>query len=330
MKNGVPVADEPVNYYYLGMIKKAKRIRAFQSAIRASVRPDNVVVEIGSGLGTYSFFAVQSSARRVYAIEPERVIEVAENIATKKDLSERITLIRGDSTEVVLPEQADVLVFEDFSSLFLRRGLEELVRDALDGHLKDGGIVLPHAVSLHLAPVGDRSLWNDVLKLEDERYQLYGLDMSVLREMMLASPHVRKIEPEALLADPQVFKTIVLKQQDSYLFDEVLSARISRSGVMYGLVGWFDLMLTNDVRLSNAPTSHESVWRPGVLPLANPLHVTEGELVTLGLSCARSSQMRDLWWTWQGSATSGFAHNCSFQGIPFRPNDLDGHADKVA
>jgi len=34
MKNGASISDESVNYhYYLGMIKKAQRIRAFQSAI---------------------------------------------------------------------------------------------------------------------------------------------------------------------------------------------------------------------------------------------------------------------------------------------------------
>src|SRR4249919_901777 len=111
MNNGVRTADEPVNYYYyLGMIKKAERIRAFQSAIQTSVRKDDVVVEIGAGLGTYSFFAARSGARRVYAIERERVIEVAEQLAAKNGLTERIEFIRSDSTETTLPEQADVLI----------------------------------------------------------------------------------------------------------------------------------------------------------------------------------------------------------------------------
>jgi len=330
MKSRVPVANEPVNYYYyLRMIKKAERVRAFQSAIRASVRADDVVVEIGSGLGTYSFFAAQSVAKRVYAIERERVIEVAQELAARNGLSERITFIRADSADLVLPEKADVLILEDFSSLFLRRGLEELVRDALERHVKEGAIILPHAVSLNLAPVGDEALWHGVLNLEDERYHLYGLDLRVLREMMLASPHVRQIELDALLAAPQVFKTVVLNQQDSFLFDEVLSATVTRAGMMHGLAGWFDLALTNEVRLSNAPTSSDSVWHQVFFPFTTPLPVRAGEVVHLRLSCARSSTTRDLWWTWQASAPSGSAHNCSFQGIPFRPSPLDVPAGSV-
>jgi precorrin-6B methylase 2 len=318
MTNGESFSDESVNYYYyLGMIKKAERIRAFESAIQATVHEDDVVVEIGSGLGTYSFFAARSGARRVYAIERERVSEVAEELAAKNGLADRIAFIRADSKETTLPEPADVLIIEDFSSLFLRRGLEELVRDTFARHLKPDARTVPHAVSLYVAPVGDPSLWHSVLNLEADGYQLYGLDLTVLREMMLASPHVRKIEPDALLAAPTAFKTIVLKQQQSYLFDEVLTVVITGSGTMYGLGGWFDLMLTDSIRLSNAPGS-DSVWLQVYFPFASPLKVTAGEVVKLRLSCARSSQTRDLWWTWQASATSGSAHNCSFQGVTFR------------
>jgi protein arginine N-methyltransferase 1 len=282
-----------------------------------------VVVEIGAGLGTYSFFAARSGARRVYGIEREGVIRVAEELAARNGLAGHITFVRGDSTEVVLPEKADVLVLEDFSSLFLRRGLEEVVRDALDRHLREGGIVIPQAVSLCIAPVGDAALWKGLLNLEDESYRLYGLDLGLLRQMMLDNPHVRAIEAQSLLADPVIFKTIELKQAQSYLFDEVVAVKIVRSGTMYGLAGWFDLTLTPDVVLSNAPANPESVWRQVFFPFSNPLTVTEGETVTLRLSCARSSGTRDIWWTWQAAAASGSAFNCSFQGIPFRADQQD-------
>ena len=328
--SGGSVGDETVNYYYyLSLIKAKERIRAFQSALRSCVRNGDVVVEIGSGLGTYSFFAAQSGAARVYGIEKERVVQVAEELAARNGLARQITFVRALSTEIVLPEKGDVLVLEDFSSLFLRRGLEELVRDALDRHLKEGGIVIPHAVSLFVAPVGDESVWKGLLNLEDESYQLYGLDLGLLRTMMLDSPHVRQIEPQALLAEPITVKTIELKEAQTYLFDEVLEVRIVRSGTVYGLAGWFDLTLTKDVLLSNAPGNPESVWRQAFFPFSNPLQVTEGETVTLRLACARSARTRDIWWTWQGSAASGSAYNSSFQGIPFRPSQVEADAGSL-
>ena len=227
--------------------------------------------------------------------------------------------------EVELPEKGDLLVLEHFSSLFVRRGIEELMHDALERHLKEGCRVMPQAVSLFMAPIGDETLWKTCLTLEDDNYQLCGLDLGLLRQMMLDSPHVRTIEPQALLAEPRTFKTINLKQSESYLFDEVLAVRIDRSGTMYGIAGWFDLQLTETLVLSNGPSNPDSTWAQVFFPFSNPLRVTQGETVTLRLSCTRSAHTRDIWWTWQASASSGLADNRSFQGIPLPRGSLRSH-----
>ena len=321
-----PVREEAFDYnYYARLLLGKHRIRAFQSALQSAVRPGDVVVEIGAGLGTYSFFAAQSGAKRVYAIEKERVIHVAEQLAVRNGLAEKITFVPGDSLEIVLPEKGDLLVLEDFSSLFVRRGIEECMHDALKRHLKEAGRVMPQAVSLFMAPVGDETLWKTCLNLEDDNYQLCGLDLSLLRQMMLDSPHVRAIAPQALLAEPRTFKTINLKQSESYLFDQVLAVKIDRSGTMYGIAGWFDLQLTETLVLSNGPSNPASTWAQVFFPFSNPLSVTHGETIVLRLSCTRSADTRDIWWTWQASASSGVADNRSFQGVPLARGSLRSH-----
>jgi len=317
------VPDETVNYYYyLALITARERIEAFRRALAARVRPGNVVVEVGAGLGTYSFFAAQSGARRVYAIEKERIVHLAEQLAESNGLAEQVAFVRGDSTEVVLPEKADVLVLEDFSSLFMRRGLEELVRDALSRHLHENGVIVPHAVSLYAAPIGDPALWRGLLSLEDDGYRRYGLNLGLLRDIMLRSPHVRRVEPESLLAQPVALKTIELKNVSEYLFDRTVAMNIERTGTVYGLAGWFDLQITPDIRLSNAPSNPESVWRQVFFPFSEPQTVTAGETAMARLACVRSARTHDIWWTWQLSAAAGSSENCSFAGVPFESRNL--------
>ena len=303
-------------YYYTRMLRAAQRVKAFKAGLASSVRSGDVVVEIGAGLGTYSFFAAQCGARRVYAIEKGRVITVARELAARNGLSERITFLHADSTEARLPEKADLLILEDFSSLFVRRGLEEMVRDAVSRHLKADATVIPRAVSLYLAPLGDKALWTSVLELDADDYRLYGLDLGLLREIMLGSPHVRAIEEQALLAAPVKFKTIDLAEAATYLFDEVLSVTISKAGTIYGLGGWFDAAITSDIFLSNAPSNAESLWRQVFLPFSAPIAVVAGETALLRISCSRSRDTKDIWWTWQASAASGASSGSSFQGIP--------------
>jgi len=81
--------------------------------------------------------------------------------------------------------------------------------------MKPDGGTIPQAVSLYVAPVGDFEVWKTCLTLEDIGYRLYGLDLMILRQMALDSPHVRRISVEALLAEPLALKTIELKQTSS-------------------------------------------------------------------------------------------------------------------
>jgi hypothetical protein len=315
-----PSVDEPGidYYYYTRMLRAAQRVMAFKAGLASTIRSGEVVVEIGAGLGTYSLFAAQCGARRVYAIEKGPVITLARELAARNGYSEQITFLHGHSTEVILPEQADMLILEDFSSLFVRRGLEEMVRDAVSRHLKPGATVIPHAVSLYLAPLGDAALWTSILELEDHDYRLYGLDLGLLREIMLGSPHVRAIDEQALLSAPVKFKTIELARDETYLFDEVLSVKIARAGAIYGLVGWFDAAITGEILLSNAPSNTESLWRQVFFPFPAPLDVAAGETAVMRICCSRSRDTRDIWWTWQAAAASGVAASSSFQGTPLR------------
>ena len=71
---------------YGRMIGDNTRTNAYQQAIQQLVNSDSVVVDLGAGLGILSFLACAAGARKVYAIEPDDVITVAQEIARQKVL----------------------------------------------------------------------------------------------------------------------------------------------------------------------------------------------------------------------------------------------------
>src|SRR5579863_2992981 len=110
---------------YQLMLMDEPRIRRYEQAIRVSVKPGDVVVDIGSAMGTFSLFAAQAGARHVYGIEVERIVDVAREAAASAGLADRVTFIEGYSTDVTLPEPADVVLYEDFTSLLLHASVGE-------------------------------------------------------------------------------------------------------------------------------------------------------------------------------------------------------------
>src|SRR2546426_7231890 len=92
------------------MIHDRVRTNAYAEALRTSVNPDSVVLDIGTGSGILALLACKFGARRVYAIEPGEAIQLARELAAANGVAQRIEFIRNVSTRVTLPESADVIV----------------------------------------------------------------------------------------------------------------------------------------------------------------------------------------------------------------------------
>jgi predicted RNA methylase len=95
-------------------LKDEARTLAFRDAIRAVVRPGDVVVDVGAGSGILSFFAAEAGASRVYAVEIDPVSAAAlrRSIELNPAVAGRIAVVEGDAAVVDLPRYVDVVVAE--------------------------------------------------------------------------------------------------------------------------------------------------------------------------------------------------------------------------
>ena len=68
------------------MIEDRVRVDAYTQAMRQAIRPGSVVLEIGTGPGIFAVLACKLGAKRVYAIEPDDIIQLAREIAAAQRL----------------------------------------------------------------------------------------------------------------------------------------------------------------------------------------------------------------------------------------------------
>ena len=128
---------------YSGMIADTVRTEASIRALRETITPDSVVVDIGTGTGIFALLACRLGARRIDAIEPDDAIQVAQAMAVANGCSDRIEFIQDLSTKVSLPERADVIVSDIGGVLPWFRSHILSIVDARRRFLAPGGSLIP-------------------------------------------------------------------------------------------------------------------------------------------------------------------------------------------
>lgn len=94
-------------------LKDSVRTHAFREAIHRVVRPGDVIVDAGAGTGILSFFAAESGASRVLAVEIDPLLAARLRTSIELNgLTDVITVIEGDVRDVSLPPAVDVVIAE--------------------------------------------------------------------------------------------------------------------------------------------------------------------------------------------------------------------------
>lgn len=239
------------------MLEDRVRTTRFLQAIRRTVRPGDVVVEVGTGSGVLALAAAKAGAARVYAIESQAIADVAQRLFEGSGVGDRITLLRGLSTELPLPEKADVLVSEIIGHDPFDERILETTRDAVSRFLKPDARLIPSRLRVFATPVEvpeaiRRKTFFTPMFLEHwERW--YSLPLTALRESAagLRRTSVNPWDARAwpTLAKPCLLHDLPLADTPSPLVCEA-SLRFARSGALGGLLIHFEAQLAEGIFLS--------------------------------------------------------------------------------
>src|SRR5215203_4139717 len=97
-------------HFYGQMIADGPRVQAYAEALRRTVTPNSVVMDLGGGRSIFELLACKFGARHVYAVEPENVIGLAREAAAANGFPELIEFFEKPSTEITVSEPADIII----------------------------------------------------------------------------------------------------------------------------------------------------------------------------------------------------------------------------
>src|SRR3954467_14013850 len=128
------------------------RNERYARALAAVVNENSVVLDLGAGTGIHGMIAARLGARRVYLVEPEDVIAVAEEAVRTKQLQDVVRCVQGAVEDVEIPEPVDVIVSALTGNFLLSEDLLPVLFHARDRLLKPGGTLVPDQATIELVP----------------------------------------------------------------------------------------------------------------------------------------------------------------------------------
>ena len=144
-----------VNQLFAGhekLLSDAQRNKLLYQALEKHVTSESSVLDIGSGTGIWAVAAATLGAKRVVAIEEEPLlIGFIKTLAAENGVAEKVEAIQGDSRQVQLGKEFDIVISETVGHLVFDESIASIMIDARERFLKPGGILIPETVALVVA-----------------------------------------------------------------------------------------------------------------------------------------------------------------------------------
>jgi protein arginine N-methyltransferase 1 len=307
---------------YGRMIADDIRMEAFCRALRQAIGPDSVVVDIGAGTGIFTLLACKYGARRVYAIEPSPVLQIAKESVKRNGFSDRVEFLQIKSEEVSLPQPADVIVSDLRGVLPLVGYHLPSIIDARDRFLAADGTLIPQRDVFQTALVElPKAYQKTVAAFKDSPF---GFDGQTELKFALNNWYSETALPDQLLSAARACGEIDYRTVNSLDFSHRVTFTTSRAGTAHGLSAWFDAHLADDIMFSSGPGREDSVYGMAFFPFLRPLTLEEGDEVAIELEAKLVGN--EYIWRWTTERAGQTLRQSSFLGYPLSPAALQKRA----
>jgi protein arginine N-methyltransferase 1 len=240
-------------------------------------------------------FAAQAGAKHVYGVDCSSIVDQARQIIDINGFSDTITIIKGKVEEIELPvPKVDVIVSEWMGYFLLYESMLDTVIYARDKWLVKDGVVFPDKAVMYLCAVEDGQVKSDRI---DFWNNVYGFDMTPLKEIALKEPVVDVVNAKSIVTDsvPILRLDILTCTKEDLEFTAPFKLSAERNDYIHGLVAYFECAFTQvhkPIGFSTAPFCKYTHWKQTVFYLHDSLVVCKGEEITGEISCKPNKKNR--------------------------------------
>ena len=269
---------------YYALTHDERRNQSYKIAMNQLVK-DKIVVEVGTGKeAILSRFCVEAGAKKVYAIEiGDDAYQEAVACVNNLGLSDKILLIHGDSTQVEIPELADVCVSEIVGPIGGCEGAALLMNDARR-FLKPDGVMLPaKSVTKIVAMTFPDELWTDLgfNQVPGSYTEKIFAQIGHAFDLRLC---IKKFPSSNILSNADIFEDLDFNHPIQVEHSHTIHLTINQEAELNGFLVWLNLHTVEGEVIDIL--EYEYSWLPVYLPVFHPsIKVSAGD--TIQANCER-------------------------------------------
>lgn len=280
---------------YGDMITAEPRMSVYAEALERAVTPGCTVIEIGSGFGVFAMLACRYGAGKVIAIEPDSSAGLIMPMAQANGCADRITVVRGLSTDYVPDEKADVLISDLRGTIPLFQMHVETIVDARERLLKPGGCQMPLRDTIRVALARSPKIYANYQK--PWQSNRFCLDLSLARQFVVNEPIRASLGPRAMLSEAQTLAVLDYLTITEPNLDSTVELVADRDAVAHGMQMWFDAEIANGLTFSNVPGEPPLVYGRKFLPFEQPVRLKQGDRVSARIRAKLVGAQYMLFWS---------------------------------
>ena len=270
------------------MTHDKKRMKAFTEALKTFITPETIVLEIGAGTGVFTYLACKFGAKKVIAIEPNPIIQVAKEAIIASGFGNKVEFIEKVSTDIELAEKADLLLCDLHGNLpFFEKGISTII-DARKRLLKDDAVYMPRCETVYLAVVecagGYKSLVTNNVQTVD------GYTIPAAKRLLTSQTLNIFENKQKLVSNTRIFAELDYKTIESPNAHNKVRLDITRKSTVHGIRAWFVAEHGKDFFTDNSIETPEATYGQPMFPFPEPVKVNINDFIEFELNATLESE----------------------------------------
>lgn len=243
------------------------RSLTFEKAIKEVVKPEHIVLDVGTGSGIMALFSARAGAKEVYPLEYDPFIaKIAQNNFDNNNFDNIKELFVGDARSFDYPEN---LIFDVVVMELLTTGMVDEFQIQALNNLHKKNKVSPNTIFIP-------SRQETYVSLANSKFNIYGFNFRMVKHLW---NNLSENQQGKIMSKTELLSDISFSEINEEVFNKNIIINITEDGIVNSLYLTSTSIFNESLKISDT----ETLNAPVVIPIPD-IEVKKGDKISINVN----------------------------------------------